>query len=57
MTANRTPARDRPGRTWVTERPIVPRKPHNWGGGKGPWLKAGAGSGEGREIGDEPIHS
>lgn len=33
---NRTPARDRPGRVEESERPIVPEKPGNTGGGKGP---------------------
>jgi len=35
----------------VAERPVVPTKPGNAGGGKGPHFKAGAGSGESREIG------
>ena len=33
---NRTPARDRPGRRGVADRLVVPRKPGNAGGGKGP---------------------
>src|SRR6476661_10895032 len=33
---NRTPARDRPGRRGVTDRFVVPGKPGNAGGGKGP---------------------
>jgi hypothetical protein len=32
-------ARDRPGRLGVAERLVVPRKPGNSGGGKGPQLK------------------
>ena len=38
----------------VAERLVVPVKPGNSGGGKGPWFKDNAGSGESREIGDEP---
>jgi hypothetical protein len=38
----------------VAERLVVPRKPGNAGGGKGPQLKGDAGSDEGRRIGDEP---
>ena len=38
----------------VAERPVVPMKPGNAGGGKGPWFKVNARSGESREIGDEP---
>ena len=37
----------------VAERLVVPRKPGNTGGGKGPQLKGDAGSNEGRRIGDE----
>jgi hypothetical protein len=33
---NRTPARDRPGRRGVADRFVVPSKPGNAGGGKGP---------------------
>jgi hypothetical protein len=33
---NRTPARDRPGRRGVADRLVVPQKPGNAGGGKGP---------------------
>src|SRR3989440_5682073 len=33
---NRTPARDRPGRRGVADRLVVPWKPGNAGGGKGP---------------------
>jgi hypothetical protein len=39
------------GREGVAERPVVLRKPGNAGGGKGPWFKTGAESGEAREIG------
>jgi hypothetical protein len=45
---NRMPARDRPGRPGVAERFIVPRKPGNAGGGKGPQFKTDARRGEGR---------
>ena len=34
------------GRLGVAERPVVPKKPGNAGGGKGPQFKVGAGSGE-----------
>ena len=36
---NRQPVRDRPGRLGVAERPVVPERPGNAGGGKGPWFK------------------
>jgi hypothetical protein len=45
VTANRTPARDRPGRFGVTERLVVPSKPGNAGGGKGPQFKVNVRSG------------
>src|SRR5229473_1497996 len=35
------------GRAGVAERPAVPLKPGNAGGGKGPWFKTDATSGEG----------
>ena len=57
VTADRRPARDASGPRRAAERPVVPTKPRNGGGGKGPWLKVSAGSGEGREIGDEPGNS
>jgi hypothetical protein len=38
----------------VAERRVVPRKPGNSGGGKGPQLEVNATSDEEREIGDEP---
>ena len=44
---NRTPARDRFGRHGVAERFVLPRKPGNTGGGKGPQFKTDATSGEG----------
>ena len=51
---NRTPVRDRregqTGRTGVAERAVVPLKPGNAGGGKGPQFKTNATSGE--EPGD-----
>ena len=55
VTTDRTPARDRPGRAGVAERPVVPTKPGNAGGGKGPWFRTrDAKVADGREIGDEP---
>src|SRR3989337_1368356 len=39
------------GRAGVAERPVVPVKPGNAGGGKGPQFKTNATSGEGPEIG------
>src|SRR5713226_4305549 len=44
------------GRNGVAERLVVPLKPGNAGGGKGPWFKTNAGSGEGPEIG-QPSNS
>ena len=44
----------REGRTGLhgmAERPVLPRKPGNAGGGKGPWFKSNAGRSEGEEIG------
>ena len=41
----------------VAERPAIPRRPGNAGGGKGPWFKVNARSGESLEIGDEPTNS
>jgi hypothetical protein len=41
----------------MAERLVVPTKPGNSGGGKGPQLKADARSDDGREIGDEPDNS
>ena len=35
----------------MTERPVIPKKPGNAGGGKGPWFESDARSGEGEEIG------
>ena len=35
------------GRAGVAERLVVPLKPGNAGGGKGPWFKTDAASGEG----------
>ena len=40
------------GRSEVADRPVVPGKPGNAGGGKGPQFKVGAGSGEVQEIGE-----
>src|SRR5258708_17952995 len=44
---NRTPARDRPDGPGVAERFVVPLKPGNAGGGKGPQFKTDARRGEG----------
>ena len=44
---NRTPARGEAGRYRVAERVVVPLKPGNSGGGKGPQFKTDAGRGEG----------
>src|SRR4029453_1683206 len=46
-TTNRMPAPDRPGAFGVAERLVVPPKPGNAGGGKGPQFKTNAASGEG----------
>src|SRR6516165_5620504 len=40
-----------------SERPVVPWKPGNAGGGKGPRFKANVRSSDSREIGDEPSTS
>jgi hypothetical protein len=34
-----------------SERPILPKKPGNAGGGKGPWCKSNARRSKGKEIG------
>ena len=47
----------RTGRYGVAERPVLLRRPGNAGGGKGPWFKAGAGSGKAREIGATLLNS
>ncbi len=39
------------GRLGVAERSVLPMKPGNAGGGKGPQVKTGAGSGKAQEIG------
>jgi len=44
------------GRDGVAERFVVPGKPGNAGGGKGPWFETGVESGEGQGIG-EPNNS
>ena len=41
----------------MAERLVVPAKPGNSGGGKGPQFKADARSDEGWEIGDKPDNS
>jgi hypothetical protein len=46
----------RSGRRGATERPVVPMKPGNAGGGKGPWFRTDAISKEGQEIG-QPSNS
>jgi hypothetical protein len=45
------------GPAGVTDRLVVPMKPGNAGGGKGPELKENVRRSEGKEIGDEPINS
>jgi len=55
VTPNRTPARAGPDE--VAEGPVVPGKPDNTGGGKGPWFKVSARSSESQEIGIEPTTS
>ncbi len=35
----------------MAERPVLPKKPGNAGGGKGPWFKSNARRSEGEEIG------
>ncbi len=45
------------GRHGVAERPVLPRRPGNADGGKGPWFKAGAGSGKARGIGATLLNS
>ena len=40
----------------MTERLVIPKKPGNAGGGKGPQLKADARSNKERGIGDEPTN-
>src|SRR5450631_4562539 len=44
------------GRLGVTERLVVPMKPGNAGGGKGPWFRTDAIRSEGAEIG-QPSNS
>ncbi len=44
---NWTPARDESGLVGVADRLVVPTKPGNAGGGKGPELKEDVGSGKG----------
>jgi len=44
------------GRFGVAERLVVPEKPGNAGGGKGPWFKTNAGCRKEQEIG-QPINS
>jgi hypothetical protein len=45
------------GPVGVAEGPVLPGKPGNAGGGKGPWFKVSVGSGESQEIGGEPTNS
>ena len=45
------------GRYGVAERPVVPGKPGNAGGGKGPWFKTGTESGKAQEIGATLVNS
>ena len=42
---------DRAGLDGKSERPILPEKPGNAGGGKGPWFKSNARRSKGKEIG------
>ena len=42
---------DRAGLGGKSERPILPEKPGNAGGGKGPWFESDAGRSKGKEIG------
>ena len=56
--ADQLAARERwAGPTGMAEGLVLPLKPGNAGGGKGPRLKADARSDDGREIGDEPENS
>jgi hypothetical protein len=41
----------------VAERPVVPGRPGNAGGGKGPWFEVSMQSGESLEIGIESTNS
>jgi len=50
-TATRRSARSRAGHRGVAEGRVVPTKPGNAGGGKAPWFKTDAASGEEPEIG------
>ena len=45
------------GPSGVAERPVVPMKPGNAGGGKGPWFKETQEEAKDEEIGDEPSSS
>ena len=54
---NRSPARGGPGRSGVAERPVLPLKRGNAGGGKGPWFESGVERREGRGDWREPISS
>src|ERR1039458_2820265 len=51
---NWQPRERQAGPCGVAERSVVPKKPGNSGGGKGPQLEVNAASDEEREIGDEP---
>ena len=42
---------DRAGRGGMAERPVLPEKPGNAGGGKGPWFKSDVQRSQGKEIG------
>jgi retron-type reverse transcriptase len=46
---------DRTGRIGVAERPVVPLKPGNAGGGKGPWFKATQQAAKDRKLGNLAI--
>ena len=52
QTAKQPAAREgRAGLHGMAERPVLPTKPGNTGGGKGPWFKDNAGRSKGKEIG------
>jgi hypothetical protein len=48
---------DRTGRHGMAERPVLPKKPGNAGGGKGPWFKSDVQRSQGEEIGVSLITS
>ena len=52
VTPNRNPARDQPGPCGVAERFVVPLKPGNADGGKGPQFKVNVEGARDRAIGE-----